>query len=247
MMLRFVGTRGNIAIRSRRHQWHSALLLSGRSGRLLIDCGEDWLARIDQLRPTAIVVTHGHSDHASGLRRGAPCPVYATPETWRLMERWPITDRRVLTPRRAVWIGGFRVQPYPVEHSLNAPAVGFAISARNVRVFYLPDVAAIANPERTLNGVDLYVGDGAVLVRSLVRQRGAVRIGHASVALQLDWCRMGGIRRAVFTHCGSGIVRSSARVVNALVRSLGHDRGISARVAHDGLAMQLRASRSGKE
>jgi glyoxylase-like metal-dependent hydrolase (beta-lactamase superfamily II) len=48
----------------------------------MIDCGADWLARLKAVAPSAIVITHAHPDHAFGLARGAPCPVYATAETW---------------------------------------------------------------------------------------------------------------------------------------------------------------------
>lgn len=44
----------------------------------------------------------------------------------------------------------------------------------------------------------------------------------------------------MFTHCGSGLVRSKARSVDALVHSLGRERGIDARVAYDGLTMIVR-------
>ena len=49
----------------------------------MVDCGEDWLGRVEAIRPDAIIITHGHPDHAFGLRSGAPCPVYATSETWQ--------------------------------------------------------------------------------------------------------------------------------------------------------------------
>jgi hypothetical protein len=73
----------------------------------------------------------------------------------------------------------------------------------------------------------------------MVRLRGSALIGHASVATQLDWCRAGGVHRAIFTHCGSGVVRSDAKRVEALVGSLGRERGIIARVAYDGLTIRL--------
>jgi hypothetical protein len=142
--------------------------------------------------------------------------------------------------RRPVAIAGFTVEAWPVQHSLNAPAVGVKISAAGACVFYVPDVAALDRPTRTLERVDLYVGDGAVLNRSLLRRRGPVVIGHASVATQLDWCRAAGVTRAVFTHCGSGIVRASHRDVDVAVTSLGRERGVRARVACDGLTMTVR-------
>jgi phosphoribosyl 1,2-cyclic phosphodiesterase len=239
MKVTFLGTRGNIPIRSPQHRWHSAMLLSTRKGRVLIDCGEDWLGRVGVLGPTAILVTHGHPDHAGGLKQGATCPVYATAATWRIMDSWPIGVRCQLPLERPVMIAGFVIEAWPVLHSLNAPAVGFKISTRDGCVFYVPDVAALEHLERTLRNVDLYVGDGAVLVRSLVRRRGRVLIGHASVATQLDWCRAGGVPRAIFTHCGSAIVRSAPGRVEEIVESLGRVRGLEAALAYDGLTISL--------
>ena len=60
----------------------------------MIDCGADWLGRLPSVAPTAIVLTHAHPDHAAGLVEGAPCPVYATKETFDLLDRYPIRDRR---------------------------------------------------------------------------------------------------------------------------------------------------------
>lgn len=241
MTVTFLGTRGNIPIRTRRHRRHSAMLLSGRKGRILVDCGEDWIGRFVRLRPTAILVTHGHPDHAGGLKRGAACPVYATAATWQVMARWPLTIIGELLLRRPVMIAGFVIEAWPVQHSLNAPAVGFKVSAGDTCLFYVPDVADLDHPKRTLENVDVYVGDGAVLKRSLVRNRGPVLIGHASVATQLDWCRAGGVARAIFTHCGSGVVRSVPSRVEAVVQSLGRERGVDASLAHDGLTIRLRS------
>src|SRR5262249_10927910 len=140
MTVVFPGTRGNIPIRSRRHQRHSSLLLLGRRGRVLIDCGEDWRSLVGRLRPKAILVTHGHPDHAGGLKRGVGCPVYATAATWTTMARWPIGIRFELPERRPVMIAGFIVEACPVQHSVNAPAVGFKVSTHDLSLFYIPDV-----------------------------------------------------------------------------------------------------------
>jgi phosphoribosyl 1,2-cyclic phosphodiesterase len=239
MTLTFLGTRANIPIRSRLHRRHSMMMVSGRRGRLIIDCGADWLGHVARLGPSAILVTHGHPDHAAGLKRGAPCPVYATARTCRAMARWPRLTKRTLSPGRPVRIAGFDVEAWPVAHSVNAPAVGFKITANGMCVFYAPDVARLIAPDSTMAGVDLYIGDGSVLNRPLVRRRGRSVIGHASVAEQLEWCRAAGVRRAVFSHCGSGIVRSEARGAEAAVGALGRGCGVDARLAHDGLKMRM--------
>jgi ribonuclease BN (tRNA processing enzyme) len=127
MKLTFLGTRGEIEIRSRSHRRHSSLLVEHRDARIMIDCGADWLHRLRAIAPTAIVLTHGHDDHAAGLVRGAPCPAYATAATWKVLYRLPILDQRTMPLRKAVRIGGMRFSAFPVMHSLRAPAVGFRV------------------------------------------------------------------------------------------------------------------------
>jgi hypothetical protein len=48
-----------------------------------------------------------------------------------------------------------------------------------------------------------------------------------------------GIARAIFTHCGSGIVKATPRPVEARVKELGAERNLDANVAFDGLTLTL--------
>jgi hypothetical protein len=66
-----------------------------------------------------------------------------------------------------------------------------------------------------------------------------VLIGHASIREQLDWCAAEGIRRAIFSHCGSQIVKKEEDAA-AKVAALGAQRGVEAAVAYDGLELALR-------
>lgn len=233
----FLGTRGEIDIRSRRHRRHSAALVEHAGARVMIDCGADWRGRTNSLSPTAIVLTHGHPDHAWGLVDGAPCPVYATPETWELITHYPIRERRVVPPETALVIDRVSFVAFPVDHSIRAPAVGYRVTAAGRSFFYIPDVVAIRNRHGALAGVDLYVGDGATIRRSLVRRRDGALIGHAPIATQLGWCDKEGVRQAVFTHCGAEIVGGDERRLGPLVRRLGRQHGIEAVIAHDGLRL----------
>jgi glyoxylase-like metal-dependent hydrolase (beta-lactamase superfamily II) len=121
MKLTFPGTRGEIEARTELHRMHTCLLVEGR---VLIDCGADWLGRVHILRPEAIVLTHAHPDHAGGLRHGAPCTVYATHETWQRLKRWPVRERIVIPLKQPFTIASCRFEAFRVEHSLLAPAVG---------------------------------------------------------------------------------------------------------------------------
>ncbi len=237
--LSFPGTRGEIDARTVLHRMHSCLLVNRR---VLVDCGEDWLGKIEALAPEAIVLTHAHPDHVGGLKRGAPCPVYGTSETWRKLGRYPISGRTLIQPRQPFTLRGVTFEAFTVEHSLIAPAVGFRITTAGGAVFYAPDLVDIHQPREALSDIALYVGDGAAITRPLIRRSGDRSIGHASVRMQLDWCREQGIPRAVITHCGSEIVKGDARAVAARVRALGEERGIDVVVAHDGLELTLKTS-----
>ena len=205
----------------------------------MMDCGADWLKALSSVAPTAIILTHAHLDHAEGLASGAPCGVYATGETWSRIARYPIEDRRIVEPRIPFTVGGVKFEAFPVEHSINAPAVGYRIGAGRSTFFYVPDLAAIKDQHGALRGVAFYVGDGASIVRSMVRARDHVLIGHAPVRTQLGWCEQEKVGRAIFTHCGSEIVRGDARRVKARVRDLGREHGVDASLAYDGLTLSL--------
>jgi len=101
--LTFIGTRGFIEAKVRRHRPHTSTLVSYRRRRILIDYGEDWRGRA-----------------------GAPRPVYAIAAAWTKMERLPVLrkHRRTLRLRQKRRIEGIVFEPYSVVHSTRAPAVG---------------------------------------------------------------------------------------------------------------------------
>jgi phosphoribosyl 1,2-cyclic phosphodiesterase len=235
MRLTFLGTRGEIEARTRRHRMHSSLLVSHDGCEVIIDCGVDWLKRVRKMRPNAIFLTHAHSDHAGGLKNGAPCEVSATEETWKTLQRFALPKRFVVAPQQAIRIGGLTFVAFPVEHSLVAPAVGYRITGTGSSIFYVPDVISIPEPARALSGVSVYIGDGATITRPLARKRDNALIGHAPIAVQLQWCKRESIPGAVFTHCGSQIVAGDIKATTEKIRMLGRELDIGVQIAHDGL------------
>ena len=174
-------------------------------------------------------------------------PAFATALPARCTRRRRHGTRSLATPSserrcargRPFEVGGLRCEAFTVEHSLRAPAVGYRIESGRATLFYAPDLVSIDQERAALADLSLYVGDGAAITRSIVRRREGRMIGHASIRLQLDWCAAAGVPWAVFTHCGSEIVKGDARVVSRRVAALGRERGLRAEVAHDGLELRL--------
>jgi phosphoribosyl 1,2-cyclic phosphodiesterase len=225
---------------------HTATLVDYRGTRVMIDCGESWLGRLDGLRPEAIVVTHAHPDHAFGLADGSPCPVYATRTAWRALRRFPIPPdrRRTLRLRDSVVIGGIAFEAFSVVHSIRAPAVGYRISAGRVKVFYVPDVVSIPARSDAFRGISVYVGDGASITRNMVRRerKTGTLFGHATIDRQLEWCRDEGVPRMIVTHCGSDIVGGDEAAAVARLEALAARRGVTVTVAHDGMELVVRGA-----
>lgn len=240
MKIVFLGTRGEIEARTRRHRRHTSMLVEYHGRRVMIDCGLDWIREVWKIRPHAIVITHAHPDHAWGLREGAPCPVYATRQSWKDMADYPVHVRHTIKHRFPLTIEGIRFEAYPVEHSTRCPAVGYRVTAGKVTIFYVPDLVYIRNRKPALQGAAVYIGDGATLARPLVRRRGERLIGHAPVRTQLTWCEKVGVPEAIITHCGSQIVEGDERAVTARLREWGKERGIKVSLAHDGMERVLR-------
>src|SRR5438874_9549751 len=240
MKLTFLGTRGEIEARTRRHRMHTSLLVSYRGARVMIDCGLDWLGKFERLHPDAIVLTHAHPDHAWGLRNGASCPVHAPDKTWQSLTNCRVEDRHLIKERVPTRICGITFEAFPVEHSILAPAVGYRISAGRACIFYGPDLLFIHNRAAALKDVQIYIGDGATIKRSFVRRRGDRLIGHAPVRTQLGWCAKEGVPRAIITHCGSEIVTGNETKLAKELQKIATDRGIDAFIACDGMMLDVK-------
>jgi len=238
MKLIFLGTRGNIDIKSRLHRRHTSMLVAHRRDRVMIDCGADWLHHVSDVHPTAIVLTHAHNDHVDGLKRGSPCVVYAPSDVWKQIGKWPVEQRRIVRPYRPFRCGTVTFEAVPVGHSLRAPAVGYRIAHGRSRIFYVPDVLEIPRRMKALVDVRLYIGDGAALRRPIQRRVGDACVGHASVRDQVDWCARAGVRRAIFTHCGTAIVSNDDDAERA-IESFGRSSGVATSLAYDGLEIRI--------
>ena len=240
MNVTFLGTRGYIEESSPLHAMHSALMLSCRGKRLLLDAGETWTGRLRRLRPDWIAITHAHPDHSFALKGGCDVPVYVSEESRALLAAAPVKQFRVFDAGQTLRLGPFTVRPYDVIHSIRAPAVGFRVRADGVTLVYNPDLISIPDEEHMLRGVDVYIGDGASLTRPLVRRRGEALFGHTTVRAQLGWCKRHAIPRAYIVHCGKQLVEMDPRELQRRVQELAGP-AVRATVARDGQRVRLGA------
>lgn len=240
MKITFLGTRGYIDIRTKKHYRHTSTLISYKGTRVMIDCGLDWLGKVDRINPDAIVITHAHPDHAWGLQDGSPCPVYATRASWNALKKFPIKKKVLVKNRQKFSIGSIHFEVFAEVHSIRAPAVGYRITAGRNSIYYCGDLISINQRHAALHGVKLLIGDGATIVRPMVRRKGNKIFGHTTIRAQLGWCKKEKVPRAIITHCGTQIVGAKPGVAEKKVAQLGKERGVDAAIAYDGMKVILR-------
>lgn len=242
MKITFLGTRGGIIPRSKLHYRHSVALITHAGTTIQIDYGLDWLGTVIHKNVRAIFITHAHPDHAQGLMHGTALPVYATQDSWDVMHSYAIASqyKNCIADQEIITLGALQIQAFSVQHSLRAPAVGYRITGGAITIFYVPDLVSIYDVDHALRNVHCYIGDGARITRPLLREHDGYVMGHTSIAEQLRWCVQYGVPRAIFTHCGSEIVRADAAVMQEKVAMLGRDCGVRSRIAYDGLSVLVR-------
>jgi phosphoribosyl 1,2-cyclic phosphodiesterase len=241
MKIIFLGTKGYIDVWSRWHKRHTITLIVYKGKRVAIDCGLDWQRKLNKIKADAFVITHAHPDHVDGLKKGSPVPVYATRDSWKIMKRFAIKKqyRHKIIARKPFKIGAITFEAFHVIHSIKAPAVGYRITAGNVTIFCVHDLISIPQRHKALSGCKLYIGDGATILRPLVRRKDSKIFGHTTIRAQLGWCKKEKVPRAIITHCGSQIVAANKKKIDEQIKKLGKERGVDAEVAYDGMKIIL--------
>jgi ribonuclease BN (tRNA processing enzyme) len=206
--LTFLGTKGEIEEETPRHRYHSSLVIASGHTRLLIDYGMLQRYSLEEIKPSAILITHAHPDHYRWLKRDEPMdvPVYLTRETLDYGKFRP-ADARVINPGDEFSIGQVECQAYRVIHSIRCPAVGWKIRVTGKTLVYNSDLVDIIEKENVLTGVDYYIGDGAAVKANLVRRLGDALFGHTRMITQIHWCEKFNIQNIFFTHLGKETLR----------------------------------------
>lgn len=136
---------------------------------ILIDCGFNFKQLSARLVPagltpddlTAVLVTHEHADHASGigvLARRTRVPVYATRGTWRGMNLTPGPKDGCLRGEHSLTLGSVTVRAVTVPHDAREP-VQFCFHREGVQLGLLTDLGHCSR-----HVLDAYAGcDGLLL------------------------------------------------------------------------------------
>jgi phosphoribosyl 1,2-cyclic phosphodiesterase len=146
----------------------NATLVQSESTCVMVDCGFSViettarLARL-QLVPediSAILVTHEHTDHVSGVARFAgryDIPVWSTAGTLAACEKVGIQTAETFDPQTQFLLGGFEVTPLTVPHDAREPTQ-FVFSDGLHRLGVLTDTGTITEHiRRLLDGCDALV------------------------------------------------------------------------------------------
>ncbi|MDH3831872.1 MAG: MBL fold metallo-hydrolase [Gammaproteobacteria bacterium] len=146
----------------------NAMLVEAGDTRVLVDCGfsctetEKRLARLgleaDAL--DAILVTHEHSDHISGvarLSRRYGLPVWMTAGTEAAHKGGELSRWHCINSHQQFVVGDLQVQPFPVPHDAREPCQ-FVFSDGKRRLGLLTDVGSITpHMVDALDGLDALV------------------------------------------------------------------------------------------
>jgi phosphoribosyl 1,2-cyclic phosphate phosphodiesterase len=199
----------------RNRRTRSSIVLEGPQGRVLVDTGPDMRAQLlasGVPRVDAIIFTHSHADHITGLDdvrllnriAGRPLPAFATQVTLSEIARrfeyafqpWtppafyrPVLETHPIAAGDTIETAGLRIATFEQDHhvmrTLGLRVGAFAYSTDLVRL----NEAGFA----ALAGIDTW------LVSCFQR---APHLTHAHLDLVLAWRQRLGVRRTVLTHMG---------------------------------------------
>ncbi|MGH8373464.1 MAG: MBL fold metallo-hydrolase [Gammaproteobacteria bacterium] len=143
----------------------NATLVEVDGTRVLIDCGfslSETRARLARLAVepesiAAILVTHEHTDHASGVARLAArfdIPVWCTAGTLNACGRYGLEAAQLFNPHDVFAIGALEITPVAVPHDAREPSQ-FVFSDGDCRFGLLTDTGHITpHIERVFDGCE---------------------------------------------------------------------------------------------
>jgi glyoxylase-like metal-dependent hydrolase (beta-lactamase superfamily II) len=225
MLVRILGTRGEVEPSGPYHSRHSGILVDGT---LMVDLGE---REFLDYGPKAVLITHLHPDHAYFVRAGERLPPEGIPIF--SPERYKDSGVGLLDGVRT--IAGFDVRPIPTHHSLKVLSQAYLISRGAAKILYTGDIVWIDKAYHPLfEGLDAVMTEASYLRKGGLVKRDKItgRIyGHNGlpdiIRLFGDYCR-----RIILIHFGAWFYKDVRRA-RAEIRKLGRANGISVEAGYD--------------
>lgn len=200
----------------------NAFVVETGATRLLVDCGfgpRELAKRLGRLglAPTdlsAVLVTHEHSDHVSGVERCAQrygLAVFMTHGTFGASRTAGSVSVELFDSHTPFAIGDIEVRPFPVPHDAREP-VQFVFSDGQRRLGVLTDTGHVTpHIVAMLSGCDALVvecnHDAAMLAQGsyprALKQRIAGRLGHLDNGAAADLLRQAansGLQHVLCAH-----------------------------------------------
>lgn len=111
----------------------------------------------------ALLLTHSHSDHTSGVKYLKPLPIYCTKDTYDAEEV------NLIYPFESFEIKGIKITPLPTSHDAEN-SVGFLFEKNNKKLVYMTDTGMIddASLEKMKNA-DYYIIESNHNVKKLLK------------------------------------------------------------------------------
>ena len=211
----------------------SILILTGGGRAVLLDAGFDVVGYVDGLELQAILITHWHHDHIAGLFRlrwakELRIPVYGPGEVEPEIADKPLgLDIRRIRAFERLELGGLRVTPLPLEHSIET--LGYLLEEGERRAAFLFDTKGL--PGETLDFLKSRPLDLAVIDANF--PPGSRRNDHNDVDQALEIGGELGAKTVVLTHIDHHNLPFSE-----LTRYVA-ERNPRALVAYDGMVLHL--------
>ena len=147
-----------------------------------------------------------------GIKKWCAVPGVCNAASWNVKElkNFPIKEKIIIHNRQKLDIFGMTFEVFNEVHSILCPGVGYRITAGKATIYYAGDLISINQRHAALKNVRLYIGDGATIIRPMVRRKDDKLFGHTTIRAQLGWCKKEKVPRAIITHCGTQIVAANA-------------------------------------
>ncbi|HOL17107.1 MAG TPA: MBL fold metallo-hydrolase [Bacillota bacterium] len=193
----------------------SGYLLEESGYRLLIDCGNGVLSRLQQHLPfvklDGVLISHLHSDHVSDLmimrygleaalargERNAPLPLYAPPEPAAEFGRLPYKQAYRVEPLqadRSLQLGPFNITFQETVHAL--PCLAMRLESRGAVLVYSADTEYYPELAGLARGADLFLCEANYQNEDMAQNPP----NHLSAAQAAQIAAEAGVKRLLLTH-----------------------------------------------